>query len=252
MSAARRPLPRRQAGISVVEIMIGLVLGLVIVAGMSSMVLGGRQSSRVERSLMDMQSIGRTAVQVISAELRKAGYRNDRGPSVADLFPAAAAPFTTAGAVVSGLATNDGLLLRYQGSGDAWTADCLGNAIGANQMVWQTLWLQNGALNCRTRNLTLNTDQTLALIPQVEAVSITYGIDTDADGFPDDYRLAGAVANWSQVASVNVQLRVVSAEDGLADNPQPYAGFDGAALTPNDRRLRRTYSAVIALRNLLP
>jgi len=60
------------------------------------------------------------------------------------------------------------------------------------------------------------------------------------------------VADWARVASVNVQLRVVSSEDGLADAAQPYLDFDGNAVTPEDRRLRRSYAVVVALRNLLP
>ena len=56
----------------------------------------------------------------------------------------------------------------------------------------------------------------------------------------------------ARVASVNVQLRVVSSESGVADAPQAYPGFDGVAVTPTDQRLRRTYATVVALRNLLP
>jgi type IV pilus assembly protein PilW len=252
VSRARPARRGRQAGLSIIEILVGLVIGLLIVSGMSSMVVGSRQTSRLERNLQDMQSIGRAAVQVISSEVRKGGYRTNREQALTDVFPAAAAPFDTAGAVVVGLETDDGLQLRYQGSGDAWTTDCLGNAIGNEQAVWQTLWLQDGTLNCRARNLTLNTDQTLGLIPQIEAISIRYGVDDDGDGFADVYRAAADVADWSRVASVNVQLRVVSAEDGLTDTSQPYLDFDGAATTPDDRRVRRSYAAVIAIRNLLP
>ncbi len=169
-----------------------------------------------------------------------------------DIFPAGAAPFTTAAAVVAGFAGGDGVAVRYQGTGDNWTTDCLGNAIAEGQELRQTLWLEGGELRCRARNMATNSDQTLALIPQLEALSIIYGIDESGDGFADVYRAAPAVADWARVASVNVQLRVVSSEDGLADAAQPYLDFDGNAVTPEDRRLRRSYAVVVALRNLLP
>jgi type IV pilus assembly protein PilW len=142
--------------------------------------------------------------------------------------------------------------VRLQGSGDAFTADCLGNAVAEGQVLWQTLSLVDNELRCRTRNMTTNTDQTLAMTSQIEALSVTFGEDTDGDGFADVYRNNAAVTDWARVASVNVQLRVISSEDGVADAPQSYLCFDGAAVTPTDRRLRRTYSSVVALRNLLP
>jgi len=83
-------------------------------------------------------------------------------------------------------------------------------------------------------------------------MAVTFGVDGDTDGFADSYVAAAAVADWSRVVSVAIQLRVVSSEDGVADAPQPYTGFDGVAVTPTDRRLRRNYSSVVALRNLLP
>jgi len=243
---------QRQRGISIVEIMVGMAVGLVLIAGVASLVLGSRQTSRVERNLLEMQATGRIAVELLSREVRKAGYRANRERALADIFPPAAAPFTSGAAVVAALSGADGVVVRYQGSGDNWTTDCLGNAIAEGQDLWQTLWLEGGELRCRARNMATSSDQTLALIPQLEALSIIYGIDEGGDGFADVYRAAPPVVDWASVASVNVQLRVVSSEDGLADAPQPYLDFDGNAVTPEDRRLRRSYAVVVALRNLLP
>jgi type IV pilus assembly protein PilW len=249
MNAAVRPPVR---GLSIVEIMVGLAVGLVLVAGMSNLVLGSRQTSRIERNLLEMQTIGRIGIDFVGREIRNAGFRANRERSLADSFPVAATPFLTAAAVVAGEAPAGGLTLRFQGVGDNWSSDCLGNLAARGDDVWESIWLQGAQIQCRVRNRTTNTDQTLALIPQIEALNVTYGIDDDGDGFADAYRAAAAVADWSRVASVNLALRVVSSEDGLAATPQPYLDFDGAAVTPNDRRLRRSYSTVIALRNLLP
>lgn len=248
----RRPWQRRARGLSMVEILVGLALGLMLVTGVADMVGGSRQTSRVERSLLEMQSTGRNASEVIARELRKAGFRSDRDRSVADLFPVATAPFLTAGGVVAGAASNSEVSVRLQGSGDAFTADCLGNPVAEGQILWQTLSLVGNELRCRTRNMTTNTDQTLAMTAQIEAISVSFGEDTSGDGFADVYRAHAAVADWSRVASINVQLRVMSAEDGVADAAQAYLDFTGTAVTPGDRRLRRTYSSVVALRNLLP
>lgn len=248
----RRPIARPARGVSMVEILVGLALGLMLVTGVADMVGGSRQTSRAERALLEMQSTGRIATEVIAREVRKAGFRSDRDRSVADLFPVATTPFLAAGAVVAGAATNSEVSVRLQGSGDGFTADCLGNAVAAGNTLWQTLSLSGNELRCRTRNITAGTDQTLAMASQIEAISVTFGEDTNGDGFADVYRANAAVTDWSRVASVNVQLRVMSSEDGVADAPQAYLGFAGTAVTPTDRRLRRTYSSVVALRNLLP
>lgn len=242
---------RRVRGFTPVEILIGMSIGLILLAGLSTMVVGSRQTSRVERQLLEMQSTGRIAMEVIAREIRKAGFRSNRERAMRDIFPAATAPFTAVAGVVSG-SGSDNLSVRFQGTGDAWTADCLGNAVANGQDLWQTLSVTDGELRCRTRNMTAGTDQTLGLIPGVDALSLTYGVDTDGDGFADSYQAAAAVANWATVVSVNVRLRLVSSEDMLTERPQPYPGFDGTAVTPTDRRLRRTFSTVVALRNVLP
>lgn len=245
---------RRARGISMVEILVGLALGLVLVSGVSSLVVGSRQTGRAERNLLEMQATGRFATEMLAREIRKAGYRGNRERSLEDLFPAAAVPFLSAGSVVAGGAAGDEITVRFQGLDNTATGlvDCLGNGVNPNHDVWQTLSLVNGELRCRTRNLTTATDETVALMSQIEALLFTFGVDTDGDSYADAYRAAAAVGDWARVASVNVQLRVVSSESGVADAPQAYPGFDGVAVTPTDQRLRRTYATVVALRNLLP
>ena len=239
-------------GLSVVEILVGLAVGMVLVVGMTNLVLGSRQTSRIERNLLEMQAIGRIGIDFVGREIRNAGFRANRERSLANSFPVATTPFLTAAAVIAGEEPAGGLTLRFQGVGDNWTSDCLGNVAAQGDDVWESIWLQGSQIQCRVRNRTRGTDQTLALIPQIEALNVTYGIDDDGDGFADAYRAAAAVTDWSRVASVNLALRVVSSEDELAATPQPYLNVDGASVTPTDRRLRRTYSTVIALRNLLP
>ena len=239
-------------GVSLIEIMIGLVLGLILIASVSSLVLAGRQTSRSERNLLQMQATGRIATELLAREIRKAGYRSNREQPIATIFPVSAAPFLKAGSVVAGSAAGGDISLRYQGNGDVWLTDCLGNPVGVGEDLWQTLSLVGGELRCHTRNLTANTDETLALAAPIEAMAVSWGVDTTGDGYADSYASSGAVTDWSKVASVNVQVRVSSLDDSVADAPQAYLDFNGTAVTPNDRRLRRTYATVIALRNLLP
>jgi type IV pilus assembly protein PilW len=243
---------RQHLGLTVIELLVAMSIGLMLIAGISGMVVGSRQSSRAERNLVELQTTGRIGLDLIARELRKAGYRLDREQHPTDLFPAAAAPFEQAGAVVARATEGKGFTIRYQGTGDSWTTDCLGNAVAAGQVVWESLWLQDGSLRCRVRNPSLDSDNAEVLIPQLEDLSIAFGIDSDGEGHADLYQPTSAVTDWTRVASVKVQLRTVSTEDGLADRAQPYLDATGTLQTPSDKRLRRSFTTVTALRNVLP
>jgi type IV pilus assembly protein PilW len=246
----RGPARGRQRGVSPVEILIGLVLGLALLAGLLQLMSGTRQNTRVQTNLQLMQENGRFAIETVGRELRKTGYRWDRALGDELVFPAS--PPFAAEVVVNGTADTVGL--RYQSGGDAWTSTCLGETLPAGTRIEQTLSVVDGELRCRVRvpDSAVANDQTQALLTGVEAMAVTYGVDVDGDSFADAYRAAGVITNWSQVVSINLQLRTVSAEDGVSDGPQPYIDFDGSVVTPADRRLRRTYATVVALRNRLP
>jgi type IV pilus assembly protein PilW len=126
--------------------------------------------------------------------------------------------------------------------------DCLGANVVGGATATVTLSISGQNLQCSVNGGTAQT-----LLGGIQAMRFTYGVDTSTppDFYADSYVLAGAVANWTRVASVRVELLLVTADDGLADAPQPYT-FNGATTTPTDKRLRRVYSNVIGFRNLLP
>lgn len=86
------------------------------------------------------------------------------------------------------------------------------------------------------------------LIEGVENMQIQYGEDLDGNRSADVYRSADQVVDWGAVVSVRISLLLQSVEDGIVSHPQTYR-FNGMTTTATDRRLRRTFSTVIALRN---
>lgn len=247
MARLRAPAaPRR--GISPVEMMIALVLSLSLVAGMGQLMGSTGRAGRGESAQTQAQETGRLAVEMLGRELRKAGYRTDRQLALDQQFPAAS-PFAP-GAVVNG--DDQSVTLRFLGSGDVWMRSCLGGSVANAAMAVQTLSVVDGELRCRARNLATGADSTLPLLSNVEAMTISYGLDADGDGYADSYASAAMVTDWTRVASVNIQLRTVASQANVLAEPQPYVGADGQWVTPTDRRLRRNFSAVIALRNRLP
>lgn len=101
------------------------------------------------------------------------------------------------------------------------------------------------------------------LIEGVENMQILYGVDTSAtaDGAVDSYTTAdqvtvvapGATASeqWKRVLSVRINLLMVTRQDeNVTTAAQTYV-FNGATITPSDRRLRKTFTSTIAVRNRL-
>lgn len=90
------------------------------------------------------------------------------------------------------------------------------------------------------------------LIEGIGDMQVTYGVNTDGGTIPtvDSYVDANGVANWADVVSVRLALLVDSIEN-VTDQKQSY-NFEGVQTTADDRRLRRSFTTTIALRNRTP
>lgn len=75
--------PRRRAmlGVGLVEIMIALALGLVVVGALGQLYSGSIKSHQVSYTITQVGESGRFAVDLMSSELRMAGYLSCGGPS---------------------------------------------------------------------------------------------------------------------------------------------------------------------------
>lgn len=67
-------LSRDQAGITLIELMIAMLIGLLLVAGAFQIFMSSKQTYRVQESLSRLQENGRFAAAQVQRELRMAGY----------------------------------------------------------------------------------------------------------------------------------------------------------------------------------
>jgi Tfp pilus assembly protein PilW len=253
-------LKHQQRGFSPVELLISMALGLFLLLSLAQMFIGTRTSSRSEENIARMQEAGRIGIELLARELRKSGYVSDPLQFREVLFPPNAS--FQAGSPLG--ATSNTINLRYQGS-DALTQTCTGVVVPPTSVAAQSLTvavvsgiaeLQCTASTAPIASGVAGTATTLSLVPNVEAINVMAGVDTDVgdkpDLQPDVYVAPSAVTDWTRVTSLNVQLRVTSPDNNLVDAPQPYMDFNGVSVTPTDRRLRRVYGTVMSLRNLTP
>lgn len=81
-----RPKGKGQAGVTLIELMIAMVLGLLLILGLSNVYLAQRQSYRVNENLARMQDNARIAFELMARELREAGGNACGTPVVKDLI----------------------------------------------------------------------------------------------------------------------------------------------------------------------
>jgi type IV pilus assembly protein PilW len=67
-------LKTRQGGVSLIELMIAIVLALLLLAGLIQVYLSSKQSYNAQEQLARMQESGRFAMDLITSDLRRAGY----------------------------------------------------------------------------------------------------------------------------------------------------------------------------------
>jgi type IV pilus assembly protein PilW len=249
----QKTLPKFQVGVTLIELMVAMTLGLFLLLSVSQMFLATGTSSRVDENSARMQEAGRAGIDLISREVRRAGYIVDPTLTAAGTVFTASAPFDANAAISATAAT---ISIRYQGAGDASTQTCSGATVDALSVGVMTFDVNTPAGTTtpalRCRSITATADVTLPFVPNVEALDVTAGVDTTGDMEPDSYVAPSAVTDWTKVRSVRLQLKVRSEDDNLVDTAQAYRDFDGSLTTPTDRRLRRVYSTVISLRNLVP
>lgn len=74
MQCSNRFILKKQRGLSIVELMVGIALGLIIVAGAILMAINGISSNRAMLSETRLNQDLRAAIDLIARDLRRAGY----------------------------------------------------------------------------------------------------------------------------------------------------------------------------------
>ena len=91
------------------------------------------------------------------------------------------------------------------------------------------------------------------LVEGIDSMQVRFGTDPDNDGDADNWVPADAVADWTQVLSVEVTLLARSADEYGTEIDSIVYNLGGMRFDPvDDRRLRQVYSSTIGIRNRLP
>jgi type IV pilus assembly protein PilW len=208
-------LSRDERGFTLIELMIALVIGLFITAGLVTLVQAMKRTTTSQTGLSQLQDNERMGMSLIANAVQSAGYYpNPLLNTSTTFFTAISTPVTlAAGQSMSGSANataalGDVITLRYTTAGADNVLNCAGTT-SATQKTWTATFSidANSNLQC-----SLYDGTTTVLVPLVAGVTklqVLYGVQTNATALfnsADTYLAAASVTNWGLVRSVKVTL----------------------------------------------
>ncbi len=268
---------RQQQGLTLIEIMVALLIGAFLLAGVIKIFIVNKQTYRVQENLSRMQENGRFAMDYLSRYIRLAGYiANDPRVNNDDQFNSDQTAiiehtFISPKTLIkgdnnTGLNNSDNITVRFKADPDDYNplTDCLGDKVAKNAIATNQFFLElvnnQPTLYCDPQHSAgkdaLEKDESKQpVIDGVENMQIRY---CEKLSSVDNLRCVTAnnITNWNDIRSVKISLLMRSADNGLTSQPQSYqwdANGDGKdddpPPTPTDKYLRRVFTTTISLRN---
>lgn len=213
----RTALTAAQRGLSLVELLIGLALGLFIVGIAGTVFLAARRAYDLQESNVGLSESGRYAVETVARAVRQSGFSDlarsvvlERGADASDTaisgLDARSLKAGTEG-MEQPLATtvngSDVLALRFAGANDGSILNCAGFEVGipaANRpgqlSGWSIFFVARDAhgepeLHCKYQGR--NSWSSAAIIRGVESFQVLYGVGSDTATMPTQYLTASQI-----------------------------------------------------------
>lgn len=261
-------------GLTLVELLVSMVLGLLVAAVATQLLLTNLMSFSAQRGIADVQDSGRFALDFINRDIRQAGLR-PAGATVnpfssvvidATAMPGATTSVLTTNSVGSstGLGRSDQLVVQRLTLEE--TVDCEGNTVAAGNYVISRYFLRgdtqsgsDSALACdggfhNSTAIDRIGDAGTVLLSSVENFQVLLGVG--ASGVPtryyrpDEYALLATPR--PRVLAIRVGALVSSMEttgSQIGSVPDIDVLDETVSNAPGDGRIRRVFVTSVALRN---
>jgi type IV pilus assembly protein PilW len=250
-----------QLGASLMELMVGITIGLLVVLAAIGSLVYTRVSSTTMVDATRLQQKADAAFRIMNFQTLQAGAieLTQSGLDNAAKFSTAYTGFnptttTLATSVVSVHGAADGVnkdILRISYQDNGTVRDCLGQATAVatrNVRVDNefTYVAASNELRCKGAAAGATAQP---IVDGVEDFQVRYGVVTST-GF--QFLTAANVTDWTNIQAVSVCLQLRGDAQG---NPQPGMAPIASCITgttvPNDGRLRRVFNRTFSLRNAL-
>lgn len=224
-----------QYGMTLIEIMISMVLGLVLLGGTFQIFMVTKNSQKLQNGVADVQENGRYAIHVLRENILMAGY------SKANNISAFESSTTQDG-------TSDQITVRYESTIDCLGVELLGAAggVATNRLFVD---LDNQVLKCDGNGD--GESAAVTLVEGVESMQILYGVDDDNNGVSNRYISAVEINDWNAIVSVRIALLARSQDNIGKKVTQDFRLLDAPKITKNDSIAHRVFTTTIPLRNAM-
>lgn len=261
----------KQQGLSLIELMISITLGLVLMGAATQVMLSNNQTYRLNDDISRIQENGRIALDILVRDLRMGGYRkplNGDG-KIPDfiLKECTTADGVDAPCALEGDGKNsDQLSVQFDPPPDDGTeTNCLGEPVPNQDLIVNVYTVGDNdddgvnSLYCRGYNATTQawiSAAPMALVNGIDNMQILYGV---AGGDPSTPSSTTRYVSYNQlveqdfanIRSVRVGLLVSSGmATGSAEVKQrSYRILDSDLITITDGQSRRIYTTTVQFNN---
>ena len=146
----------RQAGVTLVELMISMVIGLVIIGALIALYAGSIGTNKVSAAQSEMNEDAQFALRILTGQLRQAGYNPlHPGQTTVNVLPSTHAVFGCANGFTNAATASSTVALTCNGSSNTAGAAI---SVAFEGDIYNTLPSGNSPTNCLGIALTSQTD----------------------------------------------------------------------------------------------
>jgi prepilin-type N-terminal cleavage/methylation domain-containing protein len=271
-------LQQSHSGFSLVELMVAMLIGLFLLAGVTTMYIGNKATYAAREQLSLIEDNGRTALRDMVNIIEHTGYTSTLSVPLNQYFITGTVSNSTCNdgsnsivdtsilGATSDDANGDTIGVIYLGDGAMLTRDCTGNqlpvscSVGVSPILQASMIYNTFSVSKRTGdNMPVlkcagsRHGSAIEIAEGIENLQISYGIDVNGDSLIDRYIDAGEVTSanaWNQVIGVQLAILVRSLKEvNEKATAQSYVLLD-EKYDFNDRYQRAVFTTSVRLQNV--
>jgi len=251
-------LPYHQKGLSLVELLVAMLLGLILTGGALQMMLSSQEIYQTTDTLSRIQENGRFTLNFLAKDIRMAGYNTTKdadGKVFWDGACGASNPCTSNG----GGSASDQIGILMDPSNNL---DCQGNAVAADDTVIANVYYIDdpdndliSSLYCRGYDV--SNDAWIAnaqpLVDGVENMQILYGITDPVTNAITSYISSDDIGDWASIGAVKVSVLLNNGQAAGNGNNEArsFNLLDADAIATLDQHNRQAFSTTIVINNII-
>lgn len=260
MKSYRRQVVNRQAGLTLIELMIALAIGLILTLSGFSVYIQAASNRTTVDSHIELLESGYFVNHTLRQLYHQAGYL----PLKSDELDAAGIPMRSSSDAFAAVDTiwrkgqfirsiPNGIGFRFSGASsvgggaDGSMLNCLGEHIAQDEIGEIDLLVDNGILVCSSKSTNVEIiGRTEGIF--IEKMTTRIGIDENGDRGVDRFVLADdAAITIDNAVAIRTNILLASAEK-VGYTPSTYL-FDGVEYTSTDSHIRRESIVTVEIRN---